>query len=72
VLLPLPRSLHVYGTFKPRGEAVVGYAVKVNGQPLLPQLEGRSVLTDDWRVTRATFCHLMRLGGVTCPPPKGG
>jgi len=54
-------------------EAVVWYAVAVNGHRILQQMEGRSVLTDDgWLVTRATFCQLMRLAGVTCPPPEGG
>jgi hypothetical protein len=53
-------------------EAVVWYAVAVNGHTMLKQMEGRSVLTEHgWLVTRATFCQLMRLAGVTCPPPAG-
>ena len=32
--------------------------------------EGRAVLDDGtWKVSRATYCDLLRQGGVTCPPP---
>ena len=32
--------------------------------------EGRAILTDDgWKVSRATYCSLIRTGGVRCPPP---
>jgi hypothetical protein len=51
-------------------EAVVWCAIGVNGNKLLQQIEGRAILVGErWLVTRATFCHLMRLAGVTCPPP---
>lgn len=54
-------------------EAVVWYQVRVDGRPVLAEMEGRAVHLDDrWLVTRATFCQLMRLAGVTCPPPTAG
>jgi hypothetical protein len=34
------------------------------------QLEGRAVLeAGTWKLSRATYAHLLRQGGVGCPPP---
>jgi hypothetical protein len=36
----------------------------------LTAYEGRAVLDDGrWKVSRATFCNLVRMIGVVCPPP---
>jgi hypothetical protein len=36
----------------------------------LPTRKGRAVLAGDrWKVSRATYCGLIAMAGVTCPPP---
>jgi len=51
-------------------EAAVWYDVG-HGGGTLHQVEGRSIrVGDEWLVTRATFCSLLRIAGVTCPPPR--
>jgi hypothetical protein len=51
-------------------EAAVWYDV-IHGGGTIHQVEGRSIrIGDEWFVTRATFCHLMRMAGVNCPPPQ--
>ena len=51
-------------------EAAVWYDV-AHGGGTIQQLEGRSIrIGDEWYVTRATFCSLMRMAGVTCPQPR--
>lgn len=51
-------------------EAAVWFDV-VHGGGTIHQVEGRSIrVGDQWFVTRATFCSLMRMAGVTCPPPR--
>ena len=50
--------------FLNRSEAVVWFT------NVLPTREGRAVLVDgEWKVSRATYCSLVAMGGVTCPPP---
>jgi hypothetical protein len=37
---------------------------------VLPRREGRAVLVNGrWKVSRATYCSLIAMAGVTCPPP---
>jgi hypothetical protein len=53
--------------FLHQSEAVVWFA-----NPQLPMREGRAVLVDGtWKVSRATYCSIIAMGGVTCPPPTG-
>jgi hypothetical protein len=45
-------------------EAVVWF------RTVMPTREGRAVLVDGrWKVSRATYCSLVAMAGVTCPPP---
>ena len=60
----------VHVRFVSNREAAVWYDV-TRDHPILSQVEGRAIrIGDGWFVTRATFCHLMRMAGVTCPPPE--
>ena len=61
-------------------EARVVYSMVINGLriggQLLQRRPGRAVLIDgEWKVARDTFCALMQLAGVECPPrvdPRDG
>jgi len=49
--------------------AAVWFRVTVEGRPALLNRRGEAVVVDgDWKMARATFCDLMRLAGVDCPP----
>jgi hypothetical protein len=51
-------------------EAVVWYTLSVSGNRYLHHKEGRAIqVNGQWLVTRASFCELMAMGGMTCPPP---
>ena len=52
-------------------EAMVSYTLTIAGgfNTTLGNRAGRAVLVEgQWKVTRQTFCELMALAGVTCPP----
>jgi hypothetical protein len=45
-------------------------AVVWSSTPQLPMHEGRALLVEgSWKVSRATYCSLVAMGGVICPPP---
>jgi hypothetical protein len=49
--------------------AAVWFSVSVDGRALLRRHHGEAVVVDDtWRVARSTFCGVMGLAGVSCPP----
>jgi len=49
--------------------AAVWFTILRDGRPLLSRYRGDAVLVDGtWKVARTTFCELMRLAGVECPP----
>jgi hypothetical protein len=49
--------------------AEVTYTVTTDGVPRLSDRPGRAtVVNGAWKVARSTFCDLMRLAGVECPP----
>jgi hypothetical protein len=51
-------------------EAVVVYTLALVGGFTLAGRAGRAVLIDgEWKVARDTFCELMSMAGVVCPPP---
>ena len=55
--------------FTDPGHAAVTYTLSVNGTTMLGSRRGHAVLVDgDWKVARSTFCDLMALAGVPCPP----
>jgi Clp amino terminal domain, pathogenicity island component/ClpX C4-type zinc finger len=52
--------------------AAVWLSVAVDGRYFLRQHRGDAVVVEDrWKIARSTFCELMRLAGVECPPPVG-
>jgi hypothetical protein len=49
--------------------AEVTYDVLIGGNPVLPDSKGYAVRVDGrWKVSRATLCGLLELGGTKCPP----
>ena len=54
-------------------EARVIYSLTIpgpsSGTPMLHERQGRAVLIDgEWKVARDTFCALMQIAGIDCPP----
>jgi hypothetical protein len=50
--------------------AQVGFAILL-GAGGGPSFEGHAVRTDVWRVSRDTFCRVVAMAGVRCPPAGG-
>ncbi|MGA7420707.1 MAG: Clp protease N-terminal domain-containing protein [Acidimicrobiales bacterium] len=51
------------------GHAAVWFSISVDGRSVLQRHHGDAVLVNDtWKVARSTFCGLMGLAGVSCPP----
>jgi hypothetical protein len=49
--------------------AAVWFSISLGGKMMLPRHRGDAVLVDGvWKVARSTFCDLMSLAGVLCPP----
>ena len=49
--------------------AAAWFSISLNGRMMLPRHRGDAVLVDGvWKVARSTFCDLMALAGVPCPP----
>jgi Clp amino terminal domain, pathogenicity island component/ClpX C4-type zinc finger len=49
--------------------AAVWFSISVNGASILPNSRGDAVIVDgEWKMSRSTFCELMGLAGVPCPP----
>jgi hypothetical protein len=71
---PAGRSVKVDGVrFVNDHEARVIYSLTItgpfSGTPLIRGRQGRAVLVDgEWKVARDTFCALMQMAGVECPP----
>ncbi len=56
--------------FVDTGHAAVLYSICVDGNPVLTNHRGDAVAMDGvWKVARSTFCELMGMAGVPCPPP---
>ena len=54
------------------GHAAVWFSIAVDGTTMLSRRRGEAVVVDDvWKVARSTFCELMALAGVQCPPVAG-
>jgi Clp amino terminal domain, pathogenicity island component/ClpX C4-type zinc finger len=57
--------------FADQEHAAVWFGIAVNGRYFLREHRGDAVVVDgQWKMTRSTFCELMRLAGVECPPPQ--
>lgn len=52
--------------------AAVWFSISINGHPMVRHHRGDAVLIDGkWKMARLTFCQIMSMGGVPCPPDKG-
>jgi ATP-dependent Clp protease ATP-binding subunit ClpC len=70
---PFPESIatvevdHV--VFVDSAHAAVSFTIAIDGVPRLSDRRGDAVLVDrTWKMARTTFCELMMLAGVECPP----
>jgi hypothetical protein len=55
--------------FVDRAHAAVWFTITIDGNPALSSRRGEAVAVDGaWKMARATFCELMRLAGIECPP----
>ncbi len=51
--------------------AVVVYDFLNRGRVVVPDLPGRAIKIDGvWKVSRATVCAALAIGGTHCPPPN--
>jgi hypothetical protein len=51
--------------------AALLFSISVNGGPVLTHYRGDAVLIDGvWKMARSTFCQLMAMGGIQCPPER--
>jgi hypothetical protein len=49
--------------------AAVSFTITIGGVPRLRDRRGDAVVVDGaWKMARSTFCELMSLAGVDCPP----
>ena len=49
--------------------AAVWFSIATDDRTLLSRHRGEAVLVDgEWKMARATFCEIMALAGVVCPP----
>lgn len=52
-----------------RAHAAVWFTVTIDGIPRLSTQQGDAIVVDGaWKMARSTFCALMALAGVDCPP----
>jgi hypothetical protein len=71
---PFPPSAEVsidvdYIAFLDPEHAAVSFTITIGGVPRLPDRRGDAVVVDGaWKMARSTFCELMRVAGVDCPP----
>ncbi len=55
--------------FTDPNHAAVLFSIVANGRTMLSRHRGDAVLVDGaWKVARSTFCGLMAMAGVPCPP----
>ena len=58
--------------FYDTGRAAVWFSISLGDRTLLGGQQGEAVLVDgQWKMARTTFCRLMELAGVACPPEAG-
>ena len=58
--------------FYDTGRAAVWFSIAMGETRLLRRHRGEAVLVDgEWKMARTTFCQLMRMAGVSCPPEAG-
>ncbi len=56
-------------TFVDATHAAVWFSISVEGRTLLSEHRGDAVIVDgSWKMARSTFCRLMGMAGVPCPP----
>jgi len=53
--------------------AAVWFSISIDGRPVVVHHRGDAlVVAGEWKMTRTTFCQIMLMGGVPCPPDEGG
>jgi len=61
-------EIHFYDTTR----AAVWFSIALGDRTLLRRHRGEAVLVDgEWKMARTTFCQLMGMAGVVCPPEEG-
>jgi hypothetical protein len=49
--------------------AAVWFSISIDGLPVLRHHRGDAlVIAGEWKMARTTFCQIMAMGGVPCPP----
>jgi hypothetical protein len=57
--------------FVDASHAAVWFSISVDGRVLLHYHRGDAVFVEGaWQVARASFCELMRMAGISCPPEE--
>ena len=52
--------------------AAVWFSISIDGHPVVRHLRGDAlVVAGEWKMGRTTFCQIMAMGGVPCPPDEG-
>jgi hypothetical protein len=56
--------------FRGPTEADIRFTIRLSGAPG-PVVDGEAIFADGrWQMSRETFCQVMRMAGVQCPPPE--
>jgi hypothetical protein len=52
--------------------AAVWFSISIDGHPMVRLHRGDAlVIAGNWKMARTTFCQIMAMGGVPCPPAEG-
>jgi len=52
--------------------AAVWFSISIDGHPVVVHHRGNAlVVAGEWKMARTTFCQIMSMGGVPCPPDEG-
>jgi hypothetical protein len=51
--------------------AAVWFSICIGGHPMVQHHRGDAVfIGGKWKMARSTFCRIMSMGGVPCPPDE--
>jgi hypothetical protein len=49
----------------------VWFSISISGHPMVQHHRGDAVfIGGKWKMARSTFCRIMSMGGVPCPPDE--
>ena len=52
--------------------AAVWFSISLDGRPMLQRHRGDAIVVEGrWKMARSTFCGVMSMAGVPCPPETG-